>query len=318
MSNDSFKLPAFAKINLSLRVLGRRTDGFHEIRTIFQTISLRDSLAFEPIESDRIEFSCEAADSLADSARAPNDESNLVYKAAQALRERYGLSLGAKIRLEKRIPAQAGLGGGSSDAAAALLGLSHLWKLKTSKSDLYELGARIGSDVPFFFYGGTALGTGTGTKIEPLEDFPKKPLLVVVPGVGVSTAEAYKALNVSALTKVGRAANLSVSRAKAQKEDHLHELMRNDFEAVVMVSRPEIGRARDSLLRAGAREAMLSGSGSSVFGVFDDNEKADRACADLRTNESWRVFSCETLTRAEYFDALGPSRASFLKIGLDG
>jgi 4-diphosphocytidyl-2-C-methyl-D-erythritol kinase len=169
-----------------------------------------------------------------------------------ALRERFGVRGGARIGLEKTIPAGGGLGGGSSDAAAALVGLAWLWGLPARGEELAELGARLGADVPFFLTGGTALGTGTGAEITPLPDAPERHLLIVTPGVPVSTAEAYKALNARALTKAERAANLSVSRAESQIRDSLRGVVRNDFEPAVFRLHPEIGRAREALAGAGA------------------------------------------------------------------
>lgn len=303
MSEEIIKLRAFAKINLGLRVLGRRADGYHEIRTVFQTITLRDTLTFEATVHERLELTCT-------DPSIPTDESNLVLRAATLLRERYMSGRGARIRLEKRLPAGGGLGGGSSDAAVTLLALSKLWSLKTDLNELSELGARLGADVPFFLTGGTALGTGTGTDITPLEDTPKTALVVVTPDVRVSTAEAYKALSAPALTKTDGVVNLSVSRTEADFPDSLCDVMSNDFEAVVVRLHPEIGRARDALLSAGAARASLSGSGSSVYGVFESELEAERAAKVLRGAEGFRqVSACATLTRAEYVAALGACAA---------
>jgi 4-diphosphocytidyl-2-C-methyl-D-erythritol kinase len=298
VSDEKFTLPAFAKINLSLRVLGRRADGFHELRPIFQTVSLCDELTFEACAGEDIHLRCSAPD-------VPADESNLVRRAATALRERFGVRRGAHILLEKRIPAGGGLGGGSSDAAAALVGLTRLWGLGAGPGELSELGARLGADVPFFLTGGTALGTGTGADITPLEDAPPRHLLLVTPRVRVSTAEAYGALGATALTKAESAVILPISHTEAEFHDSPREVMSNDFEPVVFRLFPEILRARDALAEAGARRAMLSGSGSSVFGVFDGESDAARGRAALRTEDGWQVFSCATLSRGEYRRALG-------------
>lgn len=302
MSDTVFTLPAFAKINLVLRVLGRRPDGLHEVRTILQTITLHDLLTFEPVADEQLELSCSEPG-------IPGDESNLVYKAALALRERYGVRRGARVTLEKRIPAQGGLGGGSSDAAVALVGLARLWEIEADKTELAKLGARLGADVPFFLTGGTASGTGTGADIEPLEDAQRQHLVVVTPGAKVSTAEAYKALNARALTKAESPITLSVSRDEASFAGPLSEVMCNDFEAVVLRLQPEIARARVALNEAGARRAMLSGSGSSVFGIFDSEAEAGVASAALSEEAGWRVFSCATLRRAEYLKAFGKCAA---------
>lgn len=302
MSEEKFTLPAFAKINLGLRVEGRRADGYHEIGTVFQTITLHDSLTFELTTDESIKLNCSDPD-------IPTDASNLVMRAATTLRERFSVRRGVRVELEKRIPAGGGLGGGSSDAAVTLVALAHLWNIETDKQELEKIGARLGADVPFFLTGGTALGTGTGTEISPLEDAPKMHLAVVTPVVRVSTSEAYKLLNAPALTKAEGVANLSVSHTEADFSDFLCGVTRNDFEAVVFKLYPEIERARDALRQSGAHCAMLSGSGSSVFGVFDSEEEAERACEVLRSEAGWHVFACAMLTRAEYLKKLGRSAA---------
>jgi 4-diphosphocytidyl-2-C-methyl-D-erythritol kinase len=302
VSAAEFTLPAYAKINLSLRVHGRREDGYHELTTVFQTVSLHDTLGFKNLPGGRLELAC--SDPL-----IPADESNLVMRAAAALRERYGVRAGARVELEKVVPAGGGLGGGSSDAAVTLVGLASLWEIETDAGELAEIGARLGADVPFFLYGGTALGTGTGTDIKPLEDTSKMELLIITPGVKVSTAEAYKALGARALTKDEAAANLSVSRTEADFSVPHSGVICNDFEPVVVGLYPEIGRARDALKSVGAGRTLLSGSGSSVFGVFESKGEAGRARAALKPEKGWRVFACETLTRAEYLAALGRSAA---------
>ena len=298
-AHDSFTLPAFAKINWGLRVLGRRADGYHELHTIFQTITLHDELTFTPRADAHIELTCNAPD-------IPTDEANLVRRAAAALRERYAVRRGARIELTKRIPAGGGLGGGSTDAAVALIGLAHLWRLAAQGAELAAIGARLGADVPFFFTGGTALGTGRGTDITPLADRPQTPLVIVTPGVKIATADAYKALSAPALTKDYRPGKLPVSRTEAIAGRALTEELSNDFAPVVFRLQPEIEHARDALLRSGARAAALTGSGASVFGIFDSEQEQARAQAALRNETGWQVCACTTLARAEYSTAFGP------------
>lgn len=293
---DSFTLPAFAKINLGLRVLGRRADGYHELRTVFQTITLHDELSFNAID-DRIELICAAPD-------VPTDESNLVRRAAVALRTRFGLQQGARLELVKRIPAGGGLGGGSSDAAVALIGLAQLWQVNTNPQELSELGAQLGADVPFFFTGGRALGTGRGTEIHPLADEPLTYLVVLTPHVKIATAEAYKLLNAPALTKADRPVNVPISRMEANEARALVDELTNDFAPVIFRLQPEIGRAHAALLRLGARAAALSGSGASVFGIFDTQAEQAQAAMILQAETDWQVRVCATLTRAEYKRAL--------------
>ncbi len=302
---DGFTLPAFAKINLGLRVLGRRADGYHELRTVFQTITLHDELTFTARKDARIELVCDSPD-------IPTDETNLVHRAAVALRAHYDLRAGARIELTKRIPAGGGLGGGSSDAAVALLALAHLWQVNTNGHELAELGAQLGADVPFFFTGGTALGTGRGTEISPLAERTKLCLLVVTPGVKIATADAYKALNAPALTKPNRPVKLPISRMEAAAARALADELINDFAPVVGRLQPEIARACAALLQGGARAAALSGSGASVYGIFDSQQEQLRAQAALQDEASWQVFPCATLARAEYACALGACAAKLI------
>jgi 4-diphosphocytidyl-2-C-methyl-D-erythritol kinase len=294
---NSFRLPAYAKINLGLRVLGRRADGYHELQTVFQTITLYDELIFAATNDEHIELICNAPD-------VPTDESNLVHRAAVSLRARFKLRRGARIEILKRIPAGGGLGGGSANAAVALLGLAHLWQVNTNHRELSELGAQLGADVPFFLTGGTAFGTGRGTEIQPLADGPKTHLLVVTPPVKISTAEAYKALNAPALTKADRPANVLISRMEADAARALVVELTNDFAPAIFRLQPEIARAHAALLQAGARAAALSGSGASVFGIFDSQAAQAQAANRLQAETSWQTFVCATLTRAEYKRAL--------------
>lgn len=298
MLDATLTLPSFAKINWALRVLGRRPDNYHELRTIFQTVTLHDRLRLTPSADGRIEIQCNVQG-------IPVDQSNLIHAAASALRERYGTGQGVRVSLEKRIPAGGGLGGGSSNAAMTLLGLAYLWRIETTASELTEIGASLGADVPFFFTGGTAEGRGLGTQISPLADVYETHLVIVTPGVKVLTAEAYKALNAPALTKANGDIMLSISRADAQFPDSFPYYLHNDFERVVLRLEPEIERAKNALGRAGARATLLAGSGASVFGIFDNREAQERAAILLESERGWSVFSCKTLGRADYLKALG-------------
>ncbi len=303
VSQDAFTLPSFAKINWRLRVLGRRADGFHELRTIFQTVTLQDKLSFAARDDNQLYLTSDSTD-------IPVDESNLILRAAVALRNRRGIQKGASIHLEKVIPVEAGLGGGSSNAAIALIGLAHLWEIETNRQELTEIGADLGADVPFFLIGGTALGTGLGTEVSSLKDVVAEHLLIVKPAVKVSTVEAYKALNSPALTKAGSDIILSISRADEQFTDSYPYALHNDFEPVIFPLKPEIKRAKDALLKLGAQSALLAGSGSSVFGVFENSIARELALETLEKESEWRVFSCATLTRHAYLAALGACAAS--------
>ena len=297
MSN-TVTLPAFGKINWSLRVLGKRPDGYHEIDTVFQTISLHDTIRIIPTEENHIDLSC-------DDPSLPSDERNLVWRAAAALQLRCSIQSGVRIRLEKRIPVHAGLGGGSSDAAATLMGLAYLWNVTITESELMELAGNLGADVPVFFYGGTARGAGTGTKIAPLHDAADKFLLVVKPNANISTAKAYEALNAAALTTSDAKTILSSSQRSSFPDSFSSAALLNDFEAVVLQLQPEIERARAALMNAGASAALLAGSGAAVFGVFDNKDAQERAIQNIELETGWRVFPCSTVGRNHYRSAMG-------------
>jgi 4-diphosphocytidyl-2-C-methyl-D-erythritol kinase len=310
VNQPSLTLPSFAKINWNLQILGKRADGYHEVRTVLQTIDLGDELHFEVSEDAEISLSC-------DHPEIPIDDRNLVVRAAVALRNRYKTNHGAHIRLDKKIPAKGGLGGGSSNAAVTLLALAHLWKLETNAPELSEIAATLGADVPFFLLGGRALATGTGTIVSALPDQPQRHLIVVTPNASVPTPKAYAALNSSALTTLKPPPILSSSLDDAGFVDsHLWtegEDLNNDFESVIFDMEPEIRRAKEALLQAGASVALLAGSGSSVFGIFSDREAQQRVTSKILSEAGWRVFPCDTLSRTEYVRALSLCDVSFLR-----
>ena len=293
-----FTVPAFAKINLSLRVLGKRADNLHEICTTFQTISLCDYLTFEL--SDKISLT-------SDSKSIPVDEKNLIVVAANQLQKQFSVASGAKIRLQKNIPAPGGLGGGSSDAAITLLALAHLWKINPSLHSLLEIARSAGADVPFFFWGGTAFATGAGNQIENLPDLPQKLLLVVTPNENVSTAEAYQSLAAPPLTEADSLDILTICRRARITSESEQTDWQNDFENTIFSDKPEIKRVKQKLLEFGASPALMSGSGASVFGIFDNEMMRQNAFACLRKlGQDWRIFSCETVSQSEYKKALSP------------
>ena len=298
MFTPEISLPSFAKINLSLRVLGKRPDGFHEVETILQTVSLYDELQFGSRNDQQLMLHCGAAE-------VPHDSSNLIIRAAQLLRETYNLSFGAEIHLQKRIPTRGGLGGASSNAAVALLGLGRLWGVELDQARLIELGRNLGADVPYFFLGGRVLATGMGTDLLPLPDISPLALLIVKPEAGVLTADAYQALRATALTTANTDSILPSSRLQEILSNSDQWPLHNDFESVIFEIEPEIERVRRALLKAGAQEVLLAGSGSSVFGIFDGVESQQRALRQFETEAGWRLFSCETLSRCEYVRALG-------------
>ena len=295
MNTTCVTLPSFAKINWFLRILGKRPDGYHEIETVLQTISLHDEITFK-VETDDglLSLTC-------DDPSIPTSDENLIIRAANALRDQR--SYGADITLKKRIPAQGGLGGASSNAAVTLLALNKLWR----GGELTIDPAFLGADVPFFLSGGQCLATGTGTDLKPLPDGPKQYLIVVTPNARVSTAKAYASLNAGSLTTSESDSILSRSPADMLFAGSGPWTLQNDFEGVIFEIEPEIERAKLALLGAGARGALLAGSGSSVFGVVDDEVARDRVLDNLKCEAGWQVFPCETLSREEYVRAMNSS-----------
>jgi 4-diphosphocytidyl-2-C-methyl-D-erythritol kinase len=227
MTSDTFSLLSFAKINLGLRVIGRRSDGYHELCTTFQTVSLADEISFAP--ADELRLTCS-------DPQIPVGAGNLIIEAARMLQERFAIRSGASIHLTKRIPTAGGLGGGSSNAAVALLGLTRLWELQADAEELHDLASALGSDVPYFLVGGTALGTGRGTEIEPLPEIEAKKLLIVTPDVSVSTREAFNRLAVRNLTSGEVNRILLNYRLAAGSGDLRTTVLTNDFEETVSVS----------------------------------------------------------------------------------
>jgi 4-diphosphocytidyl-2-C-methyl-D-erythritol kinase len=304
----NLSLPSFAKLNWRLDVLGRRSDGYHELFTLFQTVSLADRLELSSSLRSSIEFECS-------DPSIPADATNLVVRAALLLKERFDVAAGALIRLEKHIPAGGGMGGGSSNAAVALIGLSKLWNLNPTEQQLWEMARSLGADVPFFLTGGTTAARGLGDIIEPIDDIVFPYLLIATPKVQVSTSDAYKKLKSPTLTKDWGDIILSVSEAEAGIRSFSRAHLRNDFESVVLESEPEIKRVKEALLRTGARVALMSGSGSSVFGIFDNREALDFAVSELEREADWRLFPCSTVSREEYRCAL-EACAAFLRSNL--
>ena len=283
---------AYAKINLDLRVLGPRLDGYHELRTVFQSIALHDVLECVPREGP---FAIECG-----TAGVPLDGSNLVWRAAEALwraLRRPSPVRDVLIRLQKNIPLQSGLGGGSADAAATLIALSRLWKVPVRPAQLTDVAAALGADVPFFLSGGTALGLGRGDEVYPLADLARHWIVLLVPGFGVSTADAYNWYD----------SERDLSRGGGAREaQHVPgpwpsraAQMINDLEAPIARHHPEIDQMRTALRRVGALAAAMSGSGSTVFGLFQ--KRADALAAVERLSGSgWRVLLTESLDRGDY------------------
>ncbi len=302
-------LPSFAKINLVLEILGKRSDGYHELRTLLQTISLGDELSFTVIDRG-IEI-------LSSDRNLPCDETNLAHRAAKMLCEFTGIDLGIRIAIKKRIPIAAGLGGGSSNAAVTLLALQKLWNVDLAVRDLLTVGSKIGADVPFFFMGGTCLGIGRGDEVYPLEDFEAPFLLLINAGIPLTTTQVYAALPAE-LTNPQAAAKMPLSLEAAYANTRsvypvsgqqsgwmmpggfrLH----NDLEIPAFARHPMIGEIKKRLMDIGARGVLMSGSGSTVFAIFDSEEARSGALSDL-SGSGWWCAPAHTLSRRLYREAL--------------
>jgi len=284
-----------AKINLHLEVLGRRPDGYHEVRTLLQTVDLADTLAARPAPGGRLVLRVEPEGS------APADGGNLVLRAAEALRGAAGCDAGAELELVKRIPAGAGLGGGSSDAAAALLLLRELWGLAMDDGGLARIAAELGADVPFFLLGGLAVGYGRGDEVVPLPDLEPLEVAIAWPETPVATAEAYRRLD--APLTWGRPSGTVFAVARGAEPPW--GAMRNDLEPVAAAMVPAVGALLGAMRAAGALRAAVSGSGSAVFGLFRSRERARAAARSAISAGAAGTYVGRTLPRA----AAGPRPA---------
>ena len=277
------RLSAAAKVNLVLEVLGKRADGYHEIATVMQAVDLSDRLVLE--DSDGLGLTCQAPG-------VPTGAQNLALRAAIALREAAGCARGARITLDKRIPAAAGLGGGSSDAAAVLLGLNRLWGLRWPLARLEAVAAGLGMDVPFFLRGGAALATGRGERLVPLAGRGLS-LVLVNPRFGVSTAEMYGRVTPELYSDGRRAGTLARALAR-QGWARVAASLYNGLEPAVAAVHPEIARMHAALVAAGALGAVMSGSGPTVFGVARSWEQARQLRARV-ARASWDCWAVRAL-----------------------
>jgi 4-diphosphocytidyl-2-C-methyl-D-erythritol kinase len=290
---------AHAKINLNLKVLGKRTDGFHDLLSVMQTVTIHDRVTLEATAG--------GIDLSVDDPAVPADADNLACRAAARLPGPPDEAPGLRIHLEKVIPAGAGMGGGSSDAAATLLGLCRLRGLSPRPEVLEPIAAALGSDVPFFLQGGTALATGRGTEVRPLPDLLGYRLLIVFPGESVPTAEAYARLRrpLTPDAETSTMARFKPAFEGAPEGDvEAWVSVGNDLEPCARELCPAIGEIKDRLIRAGATAAAMTGSGSAVFGVYRDPDRLEQAARELE-RPGWTVFRCAPLGRRDYRRGLG-------------
>ena len=269
-----------AKVNLTLRILGRREDGYHDIESLVQKISIYDRITLSEKDEPGIHLTCS-------DPSLPTGPDNLANLAARLIMESSkSPEKGISIHLDKTIPHGAGLGGGSSDAASVLMGLNTLWKLSRTREELAELAQEIGSDVSLFLHPSPSLITGRGEKVEPSPILVNATYVVVFPGFPISTQWAYSNFRLTKEPDKYTISGLYRSERKAPPPDHWQSLLVNDLEEAVTKRHPEIGRCKEDLLRAGASASLMSGSGSTVFGLFKDRQTAEKAAAQLMENGS--------------------------------
>lgn len=273
---EFIKLAAYAKINLGLDVVRRLENGYHEVKMVMQAIGLHDTLRLEKAKEGIVLFT--------DSAEVPNDESNLAYKAARLLKERCGVTEGIAIHLQKRIPVAAGMAGGSTDAAAVLKGMNRLFSLGLSERELCDMGVRLGADVPYCIMGGTALAEGIGEKLTALPDAPDCHVLVAKPPVGVSTKYVYENLKLCGIRHPD--IDGMVSAVREGSLAGIVSRMENVLESVTEKEYPIIAGLKRLMEKNGARKALMSGSGPTVFGIYDDREEAEKAAKELSGMEA--------------------------------
>lgn len=284
------RLNAYGKVNLSLDVLARRPDGYHEVETVLHTVELHDTVVLRDAEGG-IRVVC-------DHRRVPTDEQNLVFRTAQLLREVSGTDRGVEIEVRKRIPPASGLGGGSSDAAVTLLGLAQMWKLRLDHAQLLELAAQVGSDVPFFLVGGAALATGRGERLRYLPTLPATWVVLACPDAEVSTAWAYANLD---LARVPRRPNTQrlVEALRAEDVAAVARELCNVFEPLVSERYPQVQELKRRLVEAGALGASMTGTGPAVFGLFPGEAEARRAWEALRASADAEVVLTRTFAELE-------------------
>ena len=292
---------AYAKINLGLKIKGKRKDGYHDIASVLQTIDLCDLLILEEIPSGEIEIVCS-------DPRLPTDSQNLVHKALSSLKDALKIRRGVSVRIQKNIPKAAGLGGGSSDAAAALRSANRLWDLGLDYGGLFRLASGVGSDVPFFLQPGTAITSGRGQILNYISWSDDVFYVLVYPGIQISTAWAYEEID---RKKIATESTLDLTKdtkyvsflssilANKYGTRSLYEHLENDFENVVYQTYPEIFKIKEELISCGALSASLSGSGSTVYGIFGSQDDAQRAEGRLKADTFWSK-SCSVVQWQDY------------------
>ena len=294
MTSRAVEVAAPGKVNLILRVLDRRLDSYHNLWSVMQAFDLADTVIAEADGSEGIRMTCEGAD-------LPTDSANLAYRAVECVLARLGLRRGVRIVVRKRLPVAAGVGGGSSDAAATIRALATLLETGWSRTEMAAVGEEVGSDVPFFFYGPTALVEGRGERVSPLQLEGERWLLLVNPGIAIPTAWAYGKLAAARANRTKQPDRLPrfephpvAGEPPVMKWDELLPLIENDFAPVMEAEYPVLREIRLLLGERGAEAAMLSGSGSTVFGLFATEQSARAASEGLDRRPGWRAWVTRT------------------------
>lgn len=283
----SLKLKAPGKINLRLDVLGKRSDGYHDLRMLNSSVSIFDDIEIEIIDKG-IEVVCE------NDPTVPSGEENIVYQATKEIMAYSNKNVGVRITINKMIPAGAGMGGGSSNAAAVLMGLNQLLKVQLSKEKLMSIGLRFGADIPFFLYGAPAIATGVGETLAKVKKIPKMPLVIIFPNQTVATKVIYEKFRSDASI----AANDNSLPDEYTTKKAVVKVLGNDLEQITSKQYPIVNELKELLLKSGAMGAQMTGSGPSVFGIFSDKEKAEKAFKKLQVKaeeNNWRIFLTENL-----------------------
>lgn len=271
---DKLELKALAKINLGLDVLGRRDNGYHDVRMIMQTIWLYDEITLEKTDTPGIHLETNLS-------YLPSDRNNLAYRAAELLKDEFGISSGILIRLKKFIPVSAGLAGGSADAAAVLFGMNRMFRLGLGEQELKDRGVTLGADVPYCIMRGTVLAEGIGEKLTRLPAMPKCHVLIAKPGISVSTKTVYEKVDALEQTEHPDIDGI-IAGLEAGDLHRTVSCMGNVLEGVTVSDHPVIRDIKEAMKAAGAVNAMMSGSGPTVFGIFDDRKAAKRAYAKIK------------------------------------
>jgi 4-diphosphocytidyl-2-C-methyl-D-erythritol kinase len=284
------RLNAYAKINLTLDVLGKRDDGYHDVETVLHTLELHDTVIIR--EADH------GITVLCDHYAVPTDVQNLVFRTAQLVRETYGVDRDIQIEIHKRIPPASGLGGGSSNAAVTLLGLAQMWKLRLDNRQLLAVASQIGSDVPFFLVGGAALATGRGERVQYLHTLPTTWVVLACPNIEISTAWAYRELDLGGIRRRPDTEAL-IAALRSENVAGVAANLGNVFEPLVSSRYPRVADAKARLLAAGAVGASLTGTGPVVFGLFERESDARRAAEEMSADFEGDVIVTRTFAELE-------------------